>query len=112
MKVHPGMSMKTNKARFQVSGARCQEAARLRIPARSQDAGSRNTEIEGSSGDGYENKERQVSGVRCQVLGGGKPAVFRSIARCGTPETPKMKVHPGMSMKTNKGRFQVSGARC
>ena len=72
----------------------------------------RNTKNEGSSGDVYENKQGQVSGVRCQMLGGGKPAVFRSIARCGTPETPKMKVHPGMSMKTNKGRFQVSGARC
>jgi hypothetical protein len=24
----------------------------------------------------------------------------------------KMKVHPGMLMKTNDGRFQVSGARC
>jgi hypothetical protein len=26
--------------------------------------------------------------------------------------TSKMKVHPAMLMKTNRGRFQVSGARC
>jgi hypothetical protein len=68
MKVHPGMSMKTNKGTFQVSGARRQGAENLRSSARSHDAGSGNIKNEGSSGDVYENKERQVSGVGCQEV--------------------------------------------
>jgi hypothetical protein len=80
-------------------------------------------ENEGSSGDVDENKEGQVSGVRFQVSGAGSPSGCRTppIPAGGIPDklneaahrnSSKMKVHPGMLMKTNKGRFQVSGARC
>ncbi|MGO8819210.1 MAG: hypothetical protein ACLQVG_31610 [Terriglobia bacterium] len=73
-------------------------------------------ENEGSSGDVDENKEGQVSGVRCQVSGAGSPTGCRTphIPAGGIPDklneaahrnSSKMKVHPGMLMKTNKDRF-------
>jgi len=62
---------------------------------------------EGSSGDVDENKEEQVSGVRTRI-GNRLPRPREPAAR----KSAKMKVHPGMLMKTKKGRFQVSGARC
>jgi len=69
-------------------------------------------ENEGSSGDVDENKGNQVSGAWCQVsavastkLAGARWAVWRG-KQC------KMKVHPGMLMKTKNSRFEVSGSRC
>ena len=71
MKVHPGMLMKTKKGRFQVPVP----GVRARIgqgPVDPRRIGPREKcENEGSSGDVDENKERQVSGVRCQVSGRG-----------------------------------------
>ena len=45
MKVHPGMLMKTNEARFQVSGARCQGAHRARSVIQGGLAAEKSTEM-------------------------------------------------------------------
>ena len=83
IKVHPAMLLKTNKGRCQVSGARCQASPSL-LGIRAERATPLDTasfrktagkrmwrciENEGSSGDVDENKQRQVSGIRCQVSG-------------------------------------------
>ena len=67
-------------------------------------------EDEGSSGDVDENKEEQVYGVRFQVgaLATGRGA---SELRELTRNNAKMKVHPGMLMKTQKSGFQAPGFR-
>jgi len=71
MKVHPGMLMKTNGGRFQVSGAGCQGGTGNKLQSPLDTALREKCENEGSSGDVDvdENKWWQVSGVRCQVLG-------------------------------------------
>jgi hypothetical protein len=40
------------------------------------------------------------------------PVIAEYLPENGCGSTSKMKVHPGIFMKTKKGRFQVSGARC
>ena len=90
------------------------------------ESGPSNIENEGSSGDVDENKERQVSGVRCQVSGpsaiGWLPNTAGPSSRLGSGNcgqiarrrrgcnTSKMKVHPGMLMKTMTGRFPEPNA--
>ncbi len=106
MKVHPGILMKTKKGRFQVSGLRCQapepmmsRRTEFRLPAAAAAVTSKLHEHrrgnmsknEGSSGDVDENKERQVSGLRCRVSGPGthdvaENGVSTSSRGCGSYE--------------------------
>ena len=55
----------------------------------------------GSSGDVDENKGGQVSGARCQ---GGTGDGLQSPLDPHAGKSAKMKVHPGMLMKTKDGR--------
>ena len=41
-----------------------------------------------------------------------RPVALDSSTEWHVTAKSKMKVHPAMLMKTNKSRFQVSGARC
>src|SRR5579862_9401894 len=79
---------------------------------------------EGDSGDIDENKGRGKTGIRCQVSGKSPKPEGRTAERARrdilslfcllTPVscTSKMKVTPGIFMKTKEGENQVSGIRC
>ena len=109
MKVHPGMLMKTNKGRFQVSGVRKNSPG---VTSVARDVWRREKlENEGSSGDVDEKKEKQVSGARCRVSVRIRQVFQAWSAMFGPGKNSKMKVHPGMLMKRKKSRFQVSGVR-
>jgi len=82
MKVHPGILMKTKKGRFQVSGARCQDPHLRCCGERSLD---------------FQPRPRQLR---------------ENCTNTGEEMYRKMKVDPGIMMKTNRAGFrcQVSGA--
>ena len=82
MKVHPGIFMKTKEGEFQVSGAGCQG--------------------QGSLWGAEPNPELSASIA----------VIMGILHETGRSNSSKMKVHPGMFMKTKEGEFRVSNARC
>jgi hypothetical protein len=106
MKVHPGMGMKTNGGRFQVSGAGCQGGTGNKLQSPLDTALREKCENEGSSGDIEENKQKQVSRVRCPVVGAHRRLRFSSQGRgLAARESTKMtgpRQSPRSSPKGNK----------
>ena len=69
---------------------------------------------EGASGDVDENKGDRKEGVRSPVPGISCSVFAIGLPHpdCGCSAIAKMKVHPGMLMKTKERQKKVSGARC
>jgi hypothetical protein len=99
----------------QVSGVGCQVSG-ARRPGYSVSHYARlawrTVQNEGASGYIDENKEGQISGVGGLVSGAACKAPAFRVWALGSANHAKMKVHPAISMKTKKGRFQVSEASC
>ena len=110
----PSGDVDENKGK-QVSGVGCQVLG-ARRPGYSVSHYARlawrTVKNEGASGYIDENKEGQVLGLGGLASGAACGARAFRVWALASANHAKMKVHPGMLMKTKGSKFQVSGARC
>jgi hypothetical protein len=98
MKVHPAMLMKTNKSRFQVSGGDI-----LLVGEDGQDGAPLGMPPDGISPEVDENKEEQVSDVRCQEIEAECSTRADGWAMRNTPSTG----YPQRLMKIKRQQSEV-----